>query len=98
MLKGFNKRRLEYVFRHIRTSGHPEGMSVQWVAVTGYEYPERVLVTSQNPCDHLLIGINDRHPIGWCRTPRARYLGTLILQRRGCHLHLPSVIRLPAGV
>jgi hypothetical protein len=98
MLKRFNKRRLKYVFRHIRTSGHTQGMSVQGVAVTGYEYPERILVTCQDPGDYLLIRINYRHPIYGCRALRTRYLGTLILQRRGCHLHLPSVIRLPAGV
>ena len=98
MLIGFNKRRLEYVFRHIRTSGHPKCMSVQGIAVSGYQNPERILVTAQDLGNDLLIGVDQRRLIVRRRTPSAQRLTCLILQRYGWHLHLPSVIPLPTPV
>src|SRR3954469_3822724 len=81
MLIGFNKGRLEYVFRHIRTSGHSKCMAVQRIAVSAYQYPERVLVTSKNLGNNLLIGVDGRHLSIWCRPSPAQRLTALILQR-----------------
>ena len=58
MLICFNKGRLKDVFRHIRASRHPKCMSVQGIAVSGYQNPERILVTAQNLGDDLLIGVD----------------------------------------
>ena len=96
MLIGFYKRRLEYVFRHIGTSSHAKCMSVQRIAVAGYQNRKRILVTSQNLGDNFLIGIDLRRRCIRRRASSAQHLSTLILQRCGCHLHLPSVTPLPA--
>src|SRR5689334_13363352 len=98
MLIGFNKRRLEYVFRHIGTSGHAESMSVQRIAVASDQYRKRILVTAQNLGDNLLIGIDLRHSVSGSRPPASEPRSTLILQQCGRHSHPPRVTPSPALV
>ena len=73
-------------------------MAVQRIAVAGYQNPERVFVARQNLGDDLLIDINYRRLSIRRRTPCIKCLSSLILQRCGCHLHLPNVIPLPAPI
>src|SRR3954469_25929051 len=72
MLIGFNKGRLKDVFRHIGTSGHSKCMSVQGIAVSGDENPERILVTGQNLGNDLLIGVDTRRRTIRRRVPRTQ--------------------------